>query len=452
MDKNAKICIIGGGPAGLSAAVQLEKKGYTNYTILEKENWVGGKCHSPHHDGKRFEMGAIMGCPTYHAVHELEEFGGASHEGGPKLERSYRRLNGKPYDPFDPKKNPFLIPRLLRTKNQVKKLGTLLKTKYKGYEYTGHRGVAEGKYDGFDPVTGEHVTGVNPNLKDLALPFDKFCKLNGVSLCQDIWIAPFTAFGYGYFDEIPAGYVLKYLDFETAMYFVNKDLWTWIEGTQSIYECVNNKLKNPARLNVNIEKVTRNNGKVQVYANGAMEEYDAIIVTSPLQYLPNYFDATDKEKALFAKIDYERYDVTANTIKKGTYYPEMSSYVFDNMKPERLGHMMVFYLRWKNEPNQVITTYILRNHKGKESIGYEEGKKMAWEDLATCGIDRDKCVYERKWYYFPHVFQEDYASGWYDKVEAMQGNLNTYYAGEIMSFGDMEETVQYSKDLIARFF
>lgn len=65
MDKNAKICIIGGGPAGLSAAVHLEKKGYDNYTILERENWVGGKCHSPHHDGKRFEMGAIMGCPTY---------------------------------------------------------------------------------------------------------------------------------------------------------------------------------------------------------------------------------------------------------------------------------------------------------------------------------------------------------------------------------------------------
>ena len=171
-----------------------------------------------------------------------------------------------------------------------------------------------------------------------------------------------------------------------------------------------------------------------------------------MQYLPDYFDATDKEKELFAKIDYERYDVTAITIKKGSYYPEMSSYVFDNMKPERLGHMMVFYLRWKNEPNQVISTYILRNHNGKELIDYETGKKMAWEDLKTCGVDIDKCVYERKWYYFPHVFQEDYASGWYDKVEAMQGNLNTYYAGEIMSFGDMEETVQYSKDLVARFF
>ena len=38
---NEKICIIGGGPAGLSAAMYLEQKGYTNYAILEKEDHVG---------------------------------------------------------------------------------------------------------------------------------------------------------------------------------------------------------------------------------------------------------------------------------------------------------------------------------------------------------------------------------------------------------------------------
>ena len=36
MDKNIRICIVGGGPAGLSAGMYLEKKGYDNYTILER--------------------------------------------------------------------------------------------------------------------------------------------------------------------------------------------------------------------------------------------------------------------------------------------------------------------------------------------------------------------------------------------------------------------------------
>ena len=39
-----------------------------------------------------------------------------------------------------------------------------------------------------------------------------------------------------------------------------------------------------------------------------------------------------------------------------------------------------------------------------------------------------------------------------DKVEAMQGKYDTYYAGEIMSFGDMDETCEYSRELVERFF
>ena len=220
MDKSIRVCIIGGGPAGLSAGMYLEKKGYENYTILERLDRVGGKCWSPHYNGKRYEMGAIMGVPSYYAVHDVEEFCGITHD-GPKLNRNYKNSRGDVIEPFEPKKNILKIPRLLKMKKQIKKFGELLETKYKGYDLNGHRGVAEGRYDGFAVTPGrEPVSGENPNLKDLALPFSEFCKLNGVELVQDVWIGPFTSFGYGYFDEIPAAYVLKYLDFQTCMNFV----------------------------------------------------------------------------------------------------------------------------------------------------------------------------------------------------------------------------------------
>ena len=462
MEKNLRICIIGGGPAGLSAGMYLEQKGYENYTILERQDRVGGKCWSPTYNGRRYEMGAIMGVPSYYAVHDVEEFCGITHD-GPKLNRNYKNSQGQVIEPFEPKKNLLKIPRLLKMKKQVKLFGELLESKYKGYDVNGHRGVAEGRYEGFSQQSAkrEPVSGENPNLKDLALPFKEFCRINNVDLVQDIWIGPYTSFGYGYFDEIPAAYVLKYLDFQTTMNFVKVNLWTWKNGTQYIWEQLNEHLKHPARLNSTIEKVERRGGKVYVTVNGQVEEYDKIIVTAPL-YIPNkradgqvgmvdYFDTRDDERALFSKIDYERYDVQA-VLTKPEDHPEISYYVFDNMVPQRLGHLMVYYRRWKDQIDQVITTYALRTHKDMKEVPYEECNKMVLEDLKTMKNPASEVINKWSVYYFPHIYSEDYKNGWYEKVEAMQGKYDTYYAGEVMSFGDMDETAEYSRELVDRFF
>ncbi len=468
-----RIAIIGGGPAGISAGMYLQLKGYKNYTIFEKTDHVGGKCHSPHCVGKggdrRYEMGAIMGVPSYFAVHDVEQFAGVTHD-GPKLQRAYKNLDGSPDTRFD--KKLWRIPHLLKLKKQIKKFGELLESEYKGYDVAGHRGVCEGRYEGFAVTPGrEPVSGKNENLKNLSMPFDEFTKMVGCPLVQEIWIGPFTSFGYGYFDEIPAAYVLKYLDFRTMMDFVKVNLWTWKEGTQSIYEAANAKLANPARLNQNITKIERRDGKVFVTANGKEEEFDKLILTTPLQVgeiknpvaqgLDTYLDVTEQERALFSRIDYERYDTMA-FITKPECYPDTSYYIMRNMEPDRLGHVMVFYRRWANEPDQPLVTYVLRKHKDKNEtveqykakpeVGYEEAKAMALKDIEDFGVPATKVIYEFQTYYFPHVFSEDYANGWYEKVEAMQGKLNTFYAGEVMSFGDMDETVEYSRDLVERFF
>lgn len=43
--KEPPVCIVGAGPAGLTAAAYLEKKGYET-VIFEKQAHVGGKCQS----------------------------------------------------------------------------------------------------------------------------------------------------------------------------------------------------------------------------------------------------------------------------------------------------------------------------------------------------------------------------------------------------------------------
>ncbi len=466
---NERICIIGGGPAGISAAMYLQKKGYENYTIYERQNKVGGKCYSPRFDvngeARSYETGAIMGAVTYHAVHEVEEFGGVSHADGPNMRRMYRDKTGKEIYPFDPKKN-FSITKLLslmKLKKQMKQLVEIMETKYKGYDCYGHRGVAEGRYSGLSKKLDnplQLIEGENPNLKDLALPFDEFCKKNGVEEVMRIWLGPYTSFGYGYFDEIPAAYVMKYLDTTTAIEFVNMRLWTWKDGTQSIYEAANRKLTNPAVLNTEVVKIerpeegTEGRIKVTVRQGGAerTEEFDQLIVTTPLDLFAKFADARQDEKELFEKIIHEKYVDFIASFRTGAG-PTISGYIFDNMVPERLGHAMVYYHRWEDlKGNCPSAVYALRNHMGSADVSYEETISRMMKDMELCGFPVEERLFEQETYYCPHVSPEVYAGGWYDRLEAIQGKQNTWYAGEIMSFGDMEDTCAASKDLVERFF
>jgi hypothetical protein len=413
-----KICIIGGGPSGLSAAWFLQEKGYKDITVLERLDRLGGKCNSPEYNEKNFEMGAIMGVPNYHVVKELMKVGGIEAD-GPKLDREfYDCRTGLQMMGLAPEEIPVL-------QAQMKRMGELLATKYKGYTDPGH-------------------LNTHPDLMET---FYDFCMMNEVPLCMKVWINPYTAYGYGYFNLVPAAYVLQYLDFETMNHFLNMELITWKKGTQHIWEKLALKLNRYPRMCTKIEKVVRKDGKVNVYTNTGKEVYDKIIFSSPLQDIHLYVDVTEEEEKLFSKIKYEDYKVLAATVEN---YPTISGYLPGNMFESRSGHVMVYYHRWPNEKDQIITFYVLGNPQ--EKVDEEDCKNRILEDAKLIGINIKDTIMFKSWRYFPHVNCDEMRHGWYEKVEGMQGQMGTYYAGEIMSFGDIEECAAYSKALINRFF
>lgn len=153
-----KICIIGGGPSGLSAAWFLQEKGYKDITVLERLDRLGGKCNSPVYNEKNFEMGAIMGVPNYHVVKELMKVAGVEAD-GPKLDREfYDCRTGLQMMGLAPEEIPVL-------QAQMKRMGELLATKYKGYTDPGH-------------------LNTHPDLMET---FYDFCMMNEVPLCMKVW-------------------------------------------------------------------------------------------------------------------------------------------------------------------------------------------------------------------------------------------------------------------------
>ncbi len=63
----AKIVILGAGLTGISTAYHLEKNGFFDYKIFEKENESGGLCRSIHQDGFTFDY-------TGHLLHINDEY------------------------------------------------------------------------------------------------------------------------------------------------------------------------------------------------------------------------------------------------------------------------------------------------------------------------------------------------------------------------------------------
>lgn len=412
-----KICIVGSGPSGMSAAWYLQKKGYTDITILERLDRVGGKCNTPKFDGKYYEMGAVIALPTYYKSLALMDEAG--------IEYIHKKIVGNYFDNNTGKSiDYFTEDEMSKLKVQIAKLQNLIETKYPDIKNPGHEKV--------------HL--------DLADTFENFCTKNEIPLIPKLWVNPYTGYGYGYFNLVPAAYVLQYLDVPTMMGFINKDFIVWKEGTESIWHQLNVKLNKKVRLCTHIKNIIRKNNKVYVYTDFGTEEYDKIIFSSPLQDLKNYVDTTEDETNLFSKITYMEFYNFACLVENSR---NTSAYVPGNMMQSRAGHVVFSYDR-TDEGNSIITFNILGDQN--EKVTSDMCRKYLEEDLELYNIRLKDVVMHKCWRYFPHVNSQQMKHGWYDKVEALQGQKNTYYAGEIMSFSDIEECVAYSNSLVDRFF
>ena len=63
-----------------------------------------------------------------------------------------------------------------------------------------------------------------------------------------------------------------------------------------------------------------------------------------------------------------------------------------------------------------------------------------------------RVLHQVNWAYFPHVPDAALANGYYDELEALQGQRSTYLAGGLPAFETVEHVVEYSHALVDRYF
>ena len=93
------------------------------------------------------------------------------------------------------------------------------------------------------------------------------------------------------------------------------------------------------------------------------------------------------------------------------------------------------------------------NWKSDRSKSKEKVLRGIQETVKNLGADIDDRYHTyEEWPYFPHVTCEVMQAGFYDRLEAMQGQRKTFYVGGLLNFELVETIVEYSKALVEKNF
>jgi predicted NAD/FAD-binding protein len=430
--------VVGGGAAGLSAAWYLKQKGYQHVDVVERSERVGGKCKTIKHQNLPYEVGAFTVTPGYKNVLKLAKtFGVAVEKQPPRHAFSLRR-----------KQVMGIKSAMLKDFTFITLFFSVLRYYWKLLRY---RSVLT--------KPGLASTGSSTAYAELGQPFQSWLVEQRMLGLQGLFRITITDMGYGRFSDIPALYVLKYLNFwnfTTLLLYgagIGKNLpKRFTHGFESLWQAVATSLN--VSLNTDITSIKRGeNISVEMVKRGQGKEkdkkdiklYDAIIIACPPEYLASAMDFDNKERELIHSFQYTSYVVNLFDVNGmpnevvGAINEEIPGAPKEIMKPWGSADGLVTYSVLKDELTDEDLT-----RKARTSVEtlYRHYPAQVGEHL-----------HSEHWQYFPHVTPEQIVEqDVYGQFEQLQGEKDTYYVGSYLSFETVELVVSYSKYLVKKFF
>ncbi len=468
--KDARICIIGGGPAGLTSALYLNQKGFTNITLLEKEESVGGKALTVDLEDssgiiKNYELGAEYITYTYDHIFYLCKLLNES----TSTASSIKIINktGKTPRFLDPMKVEPFFPIFI----------AVIKYLLIGFWYR-------------KLINAPNNLGIKDH-KLLTMSLKDFMDKYKLKYLKAFFLN--VGFGYNLDREFPVIFVYRMLKPRLMLRILGskipivKNLFKRPiaaiaeDGTQGLYKKLAAYLNRSQKeqmvfTNQKVTKISRDNqkktGSITITINDNKEqEFDVLIFGLPPVFMLKMMEheqLSEKEISLFSKFKFHPYYVSMFETIHHESNP-LPKYYYNNIFPDTLNgktqpEPVQFTKRW-DDTNLIARGYNWELAKIFDSNDPEKLKNI--EDVfktfmkERMEVPEYKLMESSKIYpivdkywdtYFPHVSIEDLRNGFYEEFESLQGKDNTYFVGSSLTFEMMETTAAYSEYLVERYF
>ena len=472
-----RIAIVGGGCAGVTLARFLEKRGETDITIFERNAVVGGKCDTLTVPGfpDIYEMGAIEITSGYGVIGAMaNELGIAATPMPP----TFMIDLGHP--------NPASLP---PSQAAFAALGAA------GYAQFQAEYAFWAQFLAKYPQVG--VPGFANLPPELCVSFSDFCAANNLTVIQLFFLPLVALYGYGYVKgedasgNIPLPYMMKYLTperldahFQAAGLIAPptatvgaapSSLFRWSNGgfgglMQAVAAALQFTTIRTSTPVVSVDRQVSGNGenghvRIGFSHQGCRDEevFDDVVIAIP-QTMANLcaigLDMTPEEIALFQNVKTRNYFTAA--VKVNQFPTPAAGYYFDidyGVSPPAIDHppsgqpcaAHVPAAKASPTDDQIAVIYSYSD----TPISQAQITQNVIDGINGLGgrpIGQADVLQSNAWQYFPHVDAGAIAAGFYDQVEALQGQNRTYWAGGLMNFELTERTAAYSMVLADKYF
>lgn len=402
---NKRIAVVGGGYSGLTLAYFLEKAGH-QVTVFEKSDRAGGHCCTVFHKKDSCELGVVLG--TSEALMKfLRQLG---------VKAEYKYFHRNFLGPKGQKQAQINPPEIVAFQSELKRLPEYL-APYQG---------------ALDALGWENIP------TELTQSFESWCRNHQLDTLIRVYTPHLVAFGFGPAKEIPAIYALKYLDILTLTSMIEaRKLISFANGASEIITKLSQRLED-LRLSTRVTGIVPGDHCLTLETPVGNEIFDAVVITVPLD---NQVIQSPEHARLMAHYRTRAYNVLAYVARENY---RTTSYFSHNFEKE--GRLLLLYSSKPDKPGPLLTAY------AAGELPMRLLKSNIDADIRQAGFKAERLFAHKQWQTFPHVTGAEIKAGFYDQVNACQGQNGIYFSGGLTCFPTLDKLTQYLKNFAGRYF